>query len=106
LQGLNNVVQNPVLGGAKMLSGVRNYMQRPEVVSGALAKALTSRDPAILNEVYKNAIRNRGIETSLARKFLQGGSAATGSLNSGEPVNIRVDSNTRRSLANQLMQGR
>ena len=106
LQGLNTAAQNPVLGGARMLSGVRNYLQRPEVVSGELAKALTSRDPALLNQVYQSAIRNRGLERALAQKFLQGGSAATGSLNSGEPVNIRVDSNTRRSLANQLMQGR
>lgn len=83
LLGLNNFVQNPVLGGAKMLSGVRNYMQRPEVVSGELAKALTSRDPEILNQVYQSAIRNRELEKSLAQKLLQGGAGASGTLNAG-----------------------
>ena len=105
LQGLNTAVQNPVLGGARMLSGVRNYLQRPEVVSGELSKALTSRDPALLNQVYQSAIRNRGIERALAQKLLQGGSAATGSLNSGEPVNIRMEVPVR-SLANKLRHGR
>jgi len=83
LQGLNTAVTSPITGGVKVLSGLRNYMQHPEVVSGELANALMSRDPALLNQVYQSAIRNRELEKSLAQKLLQGGAGATGTLNAG-----------------------
>ena len=77
--------------------------------------AASSHPDMAMNTINKeaNALRKQGLNRQMNRHTPMA-SALTGererkklsNLLAGEPVNARVDSNTRRSLANQLMQGR
>tara|TARA_R110000824_G_scaffold340066_2_gene526579 strand:- start:680 stop:2752 length:2073 start_codon:yes stop_codon:yes gene_type:complete len=105
MQGLQNMALNrPVRGTIDVAMGLKDKFFLPENMSGELADLLTSRNLTPIQQQYKAQIMNQLKQNKISGGLLAGSSGPVGA--SGEPVNVRVDSNTRRSLANQLMQGR
>jgi hypothetical protein len=105
MQGLQNMALNrPVRGTVDVAMGLKDKFLMPKNMSGELADLLTSRNLTPIQQQYKAQIMNQLKQNRISERLLAGSSGPVGA--SGEPVNIRVDSNTRRSLANQLMQGR
>ena len=104
MQGLQNMALNrPVRGTIDVAMGLKDKFLMPKDMSGELADLLTSRNLTPIQQQYKAQIMNQLKQNRISERLLAGSSGPVGA--SGEPVNIRVDSNTRRSLANQLMQG-
>jgi hypothetical protein len=104
LQGLKTATHSPVRGTIQTAMGIKDKLLMPENISSELARLLTGQNTKELTKKFVAQRIGREAQRKLAQKLLQGSSGAIGA--SAEPVNIRVDSNTRRSLANQLMQGR
>lgn len=105
VQGLTTAGKGNLGGGvAQVTMGIKDKLLLPQDISNELAKILTGRNLTPIQQQYKAQIMSKLRQKGLSSELLGGSSGTIGS--SGEPVNVRVDSNTRRSLANQLMQGR
>jgi hypothetical protein len=83
--------------------GIKDKLLMPKSMSKELAYLLTRQDLTPIEQQYKATLLSQLAQNRLSERGLAGGASAVGS--SGNPNN-RDNKNTRRPLANRLVQGR
>ena len=103
LEGLQTATHSPVRGTIQTAMGIKDKLLMPKSMSKELAYLLTRQDLTPIEQQYKAKLLNQLAQNKLSGGGLAGVASAIGS--SGNPNN-RDNKNTRRPLANRLVQGR
>ena len=104
LEGLQNyAVGRPVRGTIDVAMGLKDKLLMPKSISKELGDLLTSQNLTQIEQQYKAKLLSELAQNRLSSGVLAGGASAVGA--SGNPNN-RDNKNTRRPLANRLVQGR
>jgi len=113
LEGLQNyVVGRPVRGTIDVAMGLKDKLFMPKSISKELGDLLTSQNLTQIEQQYKAKLLSQLSQNRLATGGLGGVSGAIGSsdnpvtITMKKPYNNSRNKNTRRSLANRLVQGR
>ena len=112
LEGLQTATHSPVRGTIQTAMGIKDKLLMPKSMSKELANLLTRQDLTPIEQQYKAKLLSQLAQNRLATGGLGGVSGAIGSsdnpvtITMKKPYNNSRNKNTRRSLANRLVQGR